>query len=369
MKWSWKITRIAGIDLYMHATFPLLVAWVAFNAWRAERSLPAVLEGVLFLLVLFACVVLHEYGHALMARRYGIRTEDITLLPIGGLARLERMPDKPMQEFWVALAGPAVNVFIAIVLFAGLAITSNVPLLSTLSSMNGTFFERLLMVNVSLVLFNLLPAFPMDGGRIVRALLATRMESVRATRIAARLGKGMAVLLGIYGLFGNPFLLFIAVFIWLGAGQEASQEQTRSAISGIPVSQAMLTDFRSLSPTDPLARAVHLVLDGSQHDFPVVANGAVVGILTRSDLFRALAEQNQNLFVSYVMRRPVRVIDAGEMLEAVPQLMQASGQSLLPVIQDGQLVGLITAENMGEFLLIQNALARGMAQRIDPNQA
>jgi Zn-dependent protease/CBS domain-containing protein len=356
MKWSWKIGRAAGIDVYVHATFFLLVAFVAITYWMEQRSLIAMLEGVLFLLALFACVLLHEFGHALAARRFDIPTKDITLLPIGGLARLERMPEKPFQELWVALAGPAVNVVIAAVLFMGLLVSGTLAPVSQLSVSQGNFVERLLMVNVTLVLFNLIPAFPMDGGRVVRALLASRLEYTRATQIAATLGQGIALLFGLAGLFGNPSLLFIALFVWIGAAQEASMVQVKSAISGIPVSRAMLTNFESLSPTDPLERPVELILSGSQQDFPVVAGDAVVGILTRDDVIRALSQHDERMLVSYVMQKKFETIDSTQMLDSVAQILQAGRQNILPVVHAGRLVGLVTVENIGEFLMIQNAL-------------
>ena len=358
MKWSLKLGRVAGIDLYMHTTFIILVAFVGFSYWLAENSLAAVLNGVGFLLALFGCVLLHELGHALTARRYGIPTRDITLLPIGGVARLERMPDKPLQELWVALAGPLVNVVIAAVLFVVLVATNQMAPLTSMNVTDGNFLQRLLVVNVSLVLFNLIPAFPMDGGRVLSAMLATRLEYSRATQIAASIGQAMALLLGFWGLFNNPFLLFIAFFVWIGAGQEASMVQVKSALSGIPVSRAMLTDFRTLAPTDPLSRAVQFVLSGSQTDFPVVADGKVVGILCREDLIRALAEKNENTFISFAMRKDFHVIDSSQMLDGVSRQVQTDGQGILPVVHNGQLVGLVTLENIGEFLMIQGALQR-----------
>lgn len=235
MKWSWKITTIAGIDVFIHATFLLIIGWVGLTYWQQTGTLAGTLEGIFFTLLLFGCVVLHEFGHALTARRYGIKTRDITLYPIGGVARLERMPDRPIQELWVALAGPAVNVVIAVLLFGWLIITGTLAPLAGLSLSSGPFIERLLLVNVSLVLFNLIPAFPMDGGRVLRSLLALRMEYTRATQIAATIGQGLALLLGLLGLFSNPFLVFIAFFVWIGAGQEASMVQIKTALGGIPV--------------------------------------------------------------------------------------------------------------------------------------
>jgi Zn-dependent protease/CBS domain-containing protein len=356
MKWSWKIARIAGIDVNIHTTFLLLVIFVAISYGINGGSPAMIVEGVLFLLALFACVLFHEFGHAIAARRFGIPTRDITLLPIGGVARLERMPEKPRQELWVALAGPAVNVVIAAVLFVGLWVTQAFEPFTQLSVTGGNFFERLLVINIWLVLFNLIPAFPMDGGRVVRALLATRLDYVRATQIAATLGQGLAFLMGLLGLFGNPALLFIAFFVWIGAVQEASMVQLKSAMSGIPVNRVMLTDFETLSPTDPLSRPIELLLAGSQRDFPVVANASLVGILTRDDLIQALTTHKETLLVSYVMQKQFEVIDSSEMLDDLSLKLQAIKQSILPVVHNGNLVGMVTMENVGEFMMIQNAL-------------
>ena len=302
MPWSWKLVRIAGIDVYVHATFFMVVAWIALIHWNESQSLAAVVEGVGFILALFACVVLHEFGHALTAARYGIRTRDITLLPIGGLARLERMPDVPVQELWVALAGPAVNVVIAILLFGWLQASGAWQSVDRIGVTTGAFAERVMLANVFLAGFNLLPAFPMDGGRALRALLATRMEYTRATQRAAMIGQGMAILFGFIGLQGNPMLIFIALFVWIGAGQEASVVQMKSALAGIPLRRAMLTHFRTLTPTSTLGDAVDFLLTGSQQDFPVVANGRIEGMLTRSDLVKALTRSGRTAPVADNMR-------------------------------------------------------------------
>ncbi|MBN1993276.1 MAG: site-2 protease family protein [Anaerolineae bacterium] len=362
MKWSWKIGQFAGIGVYMHATFLLLIGWVALSYWLQQGTLAAVAAGIAFILALFATVVLHEFGHALTAKKYGIKTRDITLLPIGGVARLERMPDKPIEELWVALAGPAVNVVIAVVLFGWLLLTNSLEPISQLSMTGGSFLERLMVVNLFLVGFNLIPAFPMDGGRVLRALLAMRLEYTQATQIAATIGQGIAFLFGFIGLFSNPFLLFIAIFVWIGAAQEASMVQMKSALSGIPVSRAMLTDFHTLSPHDPLGRAVDLILAGSQQDFPVVENGRVTGILTRSDLLAALARQSRTEPAGSIMRRDFVVVDSYDMLETAFARLQECGCPILPVTHNGALVGLVTSDNVGEFLMIQSAL--GSARRV-----
>lgn len=361
MKWSWKVGRFAGIDVYVHATLWLLIGWIAVSHILQGDPALQTLAAIAFILALFACVVLHEFGHALTARRYGIKTRDITLLPIGGLARLERMPEQPIQELWVALAGPAVNVVIAALLFAFLTITNALEPLERLSVTSGSFVERLMAVNISLVLFNLLPAFPMDGGRVVRALLAMRMEYTRATQIAASLGQVMAFVFGFLGLFTNPFLIFIALFVWIGAAQEASMVQMKSALGGIPVSRTMLTDFRTLAPRDPLARVVDLILAGSQHDFPVTENGTLVGILTREKLLAALSQTDRATAVADVMEREFATVDQAEMLEIALAKLDECACQTLAVTQRGQLAGLVTKDNVGEFLMIQAALTKARA--------
>lgn len=352
MQWSWPLGSIAGIQLKVHATFLLIVIWIALA--HSSAGLAGMAAGVLFILTLFACVILHELGHALTARRYGIKTKDITLLPIGGVARLERMPEEPRQELAVAFAGPAVNVVIALLLYLWLSLTSGWQPLSQLNVTTGSFVERLMIVNVFLAVFNLLPAFPMDGGRVLRAILATRMEYTRATQIAASIGQSMALLFGFAGLLGNPVLVFIALFVWIGAAQEASMVQMKSALGGIPVSRAMLTHFRTIAPNDSLDHAVDLILTGSQHDFPVVESGSVLGVLTRNDLFAALAKQSGGT-VEQIMRREFVTADSHDMLEDSLRKLQACACQTLPVLHEGELVGLVTTENLGEFLTIQTA--------------
>jgi Zn-dependent protease/CBS domain-containing protein len=366
MKWSWKLGTFAGIDVYMHATFLILIGFVALSYWTVSQSLLSVAEGVGFIVALFGCVVLHEYGHALTARKYGIKTRDITLLPIGGLARLERMPDEPRQELWVALAGPAVNVVIAAGLFVWLTFSSSMAPIVDLGVTTGSFLERLMVVNLFLVGFNMIPAFPMDGGRVLRALLAMRMEYTRATSLAASLGQFLAIVFGFIGLFTNPFLLFIAFFVWIGAGQEASMVQMKAALGGIPVSRAMITDFETLSVGDRLEAAVELVIRGSQQDFPVLDNGRVVGVLMRSDLITALSKQGPQTPVTEVMSKEFQTADSYEMLEVAFMNMQACQCHTLPVTHAGQIVGVLTMDNVGEFLAIQAALRpeRGRVSRV-----
>jgi Zn-dependent protease len=233
MGWSWNIGRIAGIRLYVHFTFFILLAWIGLQHYEAHRELLEALSGMAFIVTLFGIVVLHELGHALAARRYGIPTRDITLLPIGGVARLERMPNDPWQELVVALAGPAVNVVLAAGIFALLVLGEGFAPLADVMRVGGSFLGQLFWINVMLAVFNLLPAFPMDGGRVLRALLAMWLPYVHATQLAASIGQGLALVFGFLGLlafFGlpfNPMLLFVALFVWLGAEQEAAMVQMR----------------------------------------------------------------------------------------------------------------------------------------------
>lgn len=357
MKWSWKIAEFRGIGVYVHATFLILIGFVVASHWAVGHDLSKTLEGVAFVLALFTCVVLHEFGHALTAARYGIRTRDITLLPIGGVARLERMPEEPQHELWVALAGPAMNVLIAAGLFVGLQVFGATigPALA-FSVTDGSLLERLMYVNLGLAAFNLLPAFPMDGGRVLRALLATRLDYTRATQIAASAGQAMALLFGLIGFFTNPFLMFIALFVWIGAAQEAGLVEMRAALAGIPVVRAMETVFRVLAPGDSLGRAVDETLASAQQDFPVLEGGVVVGLLTRQALLEGLARRGAESTVGESMLREYELIEASEMLDAAFRRLEGKSSRTMPVMHAGTLVGLVTLDNVGDVVAIRSAL-------------
>ncbi len=360
--WSWRLGRVFGIDVFVHATFVLLLTWIAWGYYARTGELGAVVLGVGFILAVFGVVVLHELGHALTARRFGIRTRDITLLPIGGVARLERMPENPRHELLVALAGPAVNVAIAGALYVGLRATGSTVALDDPSLFgSGPFLTRLLWVNVMLAGFNLLPAFPMDGGRALRALLAMRGDYVAATLTAARLGQAIAVMLGIVGLLGNPLLVLIAVFVWIGAAAEASAVETKATLEGIPVQAAMITDFRALTELDTLATAAQMLLAGSQIDFPVLdPAGELIGVLTRTDLVRGLTEHGADAAVATLMARHVATAEPDELLSGALTRMRQSEHSLMPslmpVVRGGRVIGIVTLENIAELMMVNGAL-------------
>jgi Zn-dependent protease/predicted transcriptional regulator len=357
-RWSWRLGAIAGIPVYVHATFALLLAWVALSPVVRGNGVRAMSSGLLLILSIFACVVLHELSHALMARRFGIRTRDITLLPIGGVASLEKMPEKPSQELLVAVAGPAMSLAVALVLFGLLALLKGPTGLEGLNLVGGPFLTKLMWINLLLAGFNLLPAFPMDGGRVLRAALALRMDRGRATEVAARIGQGMALLFGALGLFHNPFLVIIAVFVWMGAKGEVSLVQLKSALSGMTVSQAMITDFRALAPRDSLARAVELTLAGFQQSFPVMDGSRLAGVLTHANVLKGLADRGRDEVVEAVMERQFETAEPADLLEGAFGRLQGCACRALVVTRDGRVVGLLTPENIGEMLTMESALRR-----------
>jgi len=335
MKWSWNIGAIAGINVRIHATFLLLLGWVATSYWLAGHGATVMLAGVSFIVALFGCVLLHELGHAMAARQFGIQTADITLLPIGGVARLERMPEEPRKELWIALAGPAVNVAIAVVLDFWIALTHQWEPLTGLRVATGPMVDRLLVANVWLVLFNLIPAFPMDGGRILRALLASRMSYPKATRVAVLTGQGLALVLAFVGFFGNPMLIFIGLFVWIGASQEASTAQMKEVRSGTPVRAAIVTGSGLLDSADMLGPAVQLTLGGWLHDFPVIDRGRPLGILTRADLVVGLSAYGPEYPVTAVMHWEFPTAQADEMLETAFPRLRERGSNTMPVVSQG----------------------------------
>jgi Zn-dependent protease len=356
MRWRWRLGKLAGIEIYMHVTFLVLLAWVGVSHLVEGRGPVEAAGGVLFILLIFACVVAHEYGHALTARRFGIQTVDITLLPIGGVARLERMPRDPVQELWIALAGPAVNVAIALALYGFILVSRGPVTLENVQMVGGDLLPKLLWVNLTLVAFNVLPAFPMDGGRVLRALLARRWNYVRATRAAANVGQIMAFLFGFLGLLYNPFLLFIALFVYMGAEAEAQAVQVQATLEGLSVRRAMVTRFVTVRPDQPLSRAVDLLLTGAQQDFPVLDDGQWVGLLGRRELISALREHGPGSPISKAMRADLAPVDASAPLEPTLGRMQSEGVSVLPVIEGGRVVGLLTLDNIAELLMVRSAL-------------
>ena len=352
MSWSLRIGRIAGTDVKVHVTFLLLLGYFMVRGGFA---------AALLLLAIFACVLLHEFGHVTMARRFGVRTPDVILLPIGGLARLERMPDEPRQEFLIALAGPAVTLVIAAALYGWLAATSGAPrLFPAMDSAVPGLAHELYRINVWLLLFNLIPAFPMDGGRVLRSVLASRLGLSRATRIAASIGQMIAFVIGFVAISQNAILLvLIAFFIFVGASGEAAAVETRLAGRGLVVRDMMVTDFRTLPVYATLADAAQLLLAGEQREFPVVDNlGHVEGILTRDDLVRGLSAGGPGAMARDAMRGGVPPVEPGLPFEHALDRLRTSRLPALPVVDGGRLVGLLTMDNVTDLLLVRRAVTR-----------
>ncbi len=357
MSWSFPIGRLFGSEVRVHVTFFLLLAWIAIAHYQ-QGGTQAALEGVAFILALFACVIAHEFGHALAARRYGIRTPDITLLPIGGLARLERMPENPRQEIIVALAGPAVNVVIAAVLILAMHSSVNLDALQRLDNPNLSFAMRLASVNIFLVLFNLIPAFPMDGGRVFRAVLAIWYPRRQATNIAAKVGQALAFGFGFLGLIGgNPLLIFIAIFVYLAATAEAQMVGLQDVSRHVGVGDAMITHFESLGPQATIGDAAELLLSTTQHEFPIVDGaGRLRGFLTRNSMIAALSKSGPATPVIEAMTADIPTIPAMARLEAALKLLQERGAPAVGVIdRSGRFVGYVTSENVGELMMLQKA--------------
>jgi Zn-dependent protease/predicted transcriptional regulator len=361
MRWSYSMGRIAGTEIKVHVTFLLLLAVLAYQAYQLGGKAAAVSTSIL-VIALFACVTLHEFGHILAARRFGVRTPDILLLPIGGVARLERIPDEPRQELLIALGGPAVTVVIALLLYGYLRATGFTGPFLTEDPNAGPLAARLMIVNVVLLAFNLIPAFPMDGGRVLRALLATKLGMVRATRVAAAVGQALAVVMGLVGLLVPGFwlLVLIAFFVFIGAAAEASAVETRAAARGLQVAQVMVTQFRTIPVHATLADAVDLLLSGEQREFPVLDNlGRTEGLLTRENLIRGLKERGPGSTVAEAMTTPAPSVAPTMPFQEALDRLRASGLPAVPVLDAaGALVGLLTLENISELLLIRRAAGR-----------
>ncbi|MCB0659046.1 MAG: site-2 protease family protein [Saprospiraceae bacterium] len=360
MKGKLNVASVAGIRVEIHWTFAFILLWAAFIGWRSGGGFEAVLWSVLLFLTIFTCVVLHEFGHALTAKRYGVVTTRITLLPIGGVASLKSIPDNPRQELIIATMGPAVNVLIAVLLYpviytqlAALGSQSQAKnLLLTISSQN--FLIYLFLSNVVLVIFNLIPAFPMDGGRILRAILSFRMGRVHATQIAARLGQVIALLFLVLGLFYNPFLILIGLFVFFGASGEYTMVKQLDILQGHKMADAMMTHFTVFHPEDSLDLVANVLLSGAECQFLVQGpDNEIVGLLDKKILLDAFHTGKNNLRVADIMERDFTPVKADGDLKDIYRMVQQKKQYFFPVIRDGELAGVIDMENINEFIMIQ----------------
>lgn len=363
MGWSFRLFDVAGTAVRIHFTFFLLLAWLGAAHWIRGGAAEAI-DGVLFIVILFVCVLLHEFGHVFAARRYGIKTPDVTLLPIGGVASLERIPEKPSQEIVVALAGPAVNLVIALALIVVLGARFDLSQMAQLEQAQSTLTGRVAAANVVLLLFNLIPAFPMDGGRVLRALLAIPLGYTRATRAAAGVGQALAVAFALIGLFGNPMLMLIAVFIFLAASGEAGYVQAREYTRGYLAGQAMISEYQALGLSSTGDDAAALLLRTTQQEFPVVDQGGILqGVLTRKDLIAGLSERGGSTPVAEFMQKDVPRVPYNACLDGVFPMLQRAPGIVGVVDKQERLVGYLTTENIAELVMIRSSRSGRTADR------
>ncbi|MBZ5673515.1 MAG: site-2 protease family protein [Acidobacteriia bacterium] len=342
--------RLLGVPVRLHFTFVLLLLFLVVTALGYDST--AIFAT--FMLGLFASVLLHEGAHAAVGAWFKIRTVEIVMFPIGGLSRMERRL-RPVEELWISLAGPLANLVVAMGIFWYVASTKqpiSIQPSDLLHPSGGKLLPLFGFANLLLAGFNLVPAFPMDGGRLLRALLTFLRPEDEATRIAAWMGRVVAFSLGLYGLVTGEFMLvFFAFFIWLGAAQESAAATGRTLTNGIPVRAAMITEFHHLEHGDTVRDAANLLLSTSQQDFPVMHGDEVIGLLDRNRLLKALAAEGPDAYVSGVMDRDYLALEpAADLAETLP--LMARGRCAL--VQDGsRLVGLLTTDNLSEFLLLR----------------
>lgn len=341
--WSLRIGAIAGIPIRVHLTFVLLIAYLALSYMMRGLAPSATLAGIALVLSVFAVVVIHELGHALMARRFGVGTREILLLPIGGIASLERIPEKPKHELAVAIVGPAINFAIAGILWLGLAASGS----ST--SLGGSFAAQLMWINIGLAIFNLIPAFPMDGGRALRAILAMRLGHARATDIAARLGTGIAVVFGVIGLLTNFWLILIAVVVWMGARHEAAAVRVRSALVSVPVSAAMNRHIDIVSPDESLGEAARLLVSTGQWQLPIVDHGETVGVLTKGDVAEGIRDAGDSASIAQAPHHEAITVGPNDSLEGVFDRLAHEPGAIAVVVDHGTPIGIVTAEQLTTF--------------------
>lgn len=353
MRYSLSIGKIAGITVYLHWTFLILVGWIMMSNLLAGVGWTGTGWSVLFLATIFLCITLHEIGHALMARRFGISTRDITLLPIGGLARMEALPEKPKEELLVALAGPAVNLVIALILWPVIRTADTQLALSGIGPSN--FLPALFAVNVWLAVFNLIPAFPMDGGRVFRAVLAFSTGYVRATRTAAVVGQVLAMIFVFAGFVLNPFLIFIGLFIFLGAQAEAGMVETRFALRDHTVKDVLMHEVPTIDNTASMRDAACRLLNSQNKNFLVLQEGRPVGIITRQDIIATLRTHGEKALVRDAIDTKLEYLTPGTPLEKAWSKMQREHKPMMLVMDEGQIKGAVDEESIEELILIHTA--------------
>ncbi len=377
MKWSYQIARVRGIEIKGHVTFALILALGAFQ-WGTPHGTPGALFGMALMILLFACVVLHELGHSLVAQHFGLTVREIVLLPIGGVARMEKNPEKPIHELLIAAAGPLVNVALAVVFFFVGGVAVNLGVLDGQGLVNGklstpswgTLLVWLFAANVTLALFNLIPAFPMDGGRVLRAALAMKLGFSRATQVAAAVGQFIAMALGLFGVLSGNFLLaLVALFVFMAAGQERAEEVARTVLTTLRVGDAYNKYALSLAPGDHVSKVIDFILTSYQPDFAVVQGTKLLGVVTRDDVLKTLATNLDDLYVAGVMKREVLAVDANQGLDDVRRQLGEKGERVAAVYEGERYLGLVSQEDIAEALLVSSFVQLRDKRRLAAEQA
>jgi Zn-dependent protease/predicted transcriptional regulator len=361
MKGTFKLGKIAGISLFIHWTFSLLILFIIYINYKAGQNLTQILWSVLFILCIFLTVLLHELGHALTATKFDIKTKDITLLPIGGLARLERIPEKPSEELMVAVAGPLVNIALALVtsMFISLPNSSEEMIAQLANGVNANnFFLNFYLVNILLAFFNLIPAFPMDGGRVLRALLSFKLERHIATKIAARIGQLLALGFIFLGFFSNPFLIFIGIFVFIGAQIESEYTESKHMLKGYTVRDVLMKQYPIIDYNETLETAVKLMLDSQNKYFLVTENNIPMGTLNRDQIIEALSKKEEETALSSIIDKNLILLQADSFLEDIFELVYKNKSTLMLVMDNNQLIGTLDTENLLEFILIKEVKAK-----------
>lgn len=362
MQWSFRAGKILGIEFRIHITFPLLLLFIYLSE-AARGGAEQGLRAVLFVSAIFASVLIHEIGHALIARCYGREAKSITLLPIGGIATMEEMPEKPIQEITMSLVGPFINLAIAVILYIFIGGWSGIgtPRLSPGSIYQ--FITELIKVNIILAVFNLITAFPMDGGRVLRGILASRMDYIKATSAAVSIGQALAMFFIFFGIFFNWWLALIGFFLYVGAGSEKQQVMLRSVLHRVPASEAMVTDFQQLKPNEMLSEALEHIYHGCQEDFPVVGDRGVEGVLTRMRVLSAIHERNFTIPVAEIMDRNFISADLRTPLDDIYRKLSADNKTSIVIMDNGQLKGMLCLDNISRFFMFQAAV-KGMGTNL-----
>lgn len=363
MKGTFKLGKVAGIGLFIHWTFSLLIAFIIFINYRTGYNAVQILWSVIFVLCIFVTVVMHEFGHALAAKNYGIQTRDITLLPIGGLARLDKLPEKPLEELVVAFAGPLVNIVLALITSFFITFPENAEALAAQLSTGvnaSNFFLNFFIVNIVLAVFNLIPAFPMDGGRVLRALLAFKFRRHVATKIAARIGQFIAIGFILLGFISNPFLIFIGLFVIVSAQMETEHAASKFILKGFKVRDVLMKQYQTIDASAPIKTAIALLLDSQSKIFMITKDNEPVGTLNRDQMIVALSEKGENTVISSAMNKNLIYLDVETLLEDIFELVSANKSNLMLVMENGILVGTLDTENLLEFLLIKGVKSKNV---------